>query len=710
MDRKAYTVTGMDCGECAAKIDHAVSRLRGVDRVVTNFGSSRMVVSWDPEQTSEQTILRTVHGLGFETHNSLAEAQRRRKSEAVRRMGPVVVSGVSVILGAILGHLGSPATAAVFQGIAIIIGFVLVGRRALASLRSRVLDINVLMTVAVIGAVMIRRMDEAAVVYFLFILGEWLEEYAVDRTRGSVLALMELAPPTARILRNGGEVDVPAESVRVGDIARIRPGETIPVDGEVIAHESVVNESTLTGESAPVRKGPGDQVFAGTFNQDGALDVCVTRLSNDNTVARIVEMVQSAQSGNSRSERWVNRFSRVYTPIVLSLAVVAAVLAPFVSGVPWDRALYSALTLLVAACPCALVISTPVAIVSALGVAARQGILIKSGAALEELSRVRSIIFDKTGTLTEGYPTVLEVVPAPGVDEDALVAAAAAVESRASHPLADSLRRYARDRSLDVPEVAGFVSEPGRGVSGVVHGTRIWVGNENHGANGTALPSGLDSARRRLEETGCSVLFVAAETGTLGLIGVKDRPRPGVAEHIAELRSAGIRRMALLSGDAAHATRSLASALGIPEAVGQLLPEQKRDAVTKWRNREPVAMVGDGINDAPALAAANVGIAMGAAGSDAAISAADIALMGDDLGHVTEALTLGRRTASVVRQNVAIALGLKAAFLLAIAVGHATLWMAVIADMGASLLVTLNALRLMRRPDRYRPRRKIRMG
>jgi Cd2+/Zn2+-exporting ATPase len=686
----------MDCGDCAAKIDRAVSALPGVERVVTAFASSRMAVTFNPLLTGEEAIRNEVERLGYRLHDSVAAAQTAPAMDVPgrKRLAGAVVA---IFAGWLLSRFGYEAWSPLPYGAAIVAAGWAIFRAAWESARIRVLDINVLMSVAAVGAVLLGDWAEAATVLALFSLGEWLEAYTLDHTRGSIRALVSLTPTTARLVRDRTELEVPVQDVPVGAVVRVRPGERIPVDGEVTSGQSSVNQAAVTGESVPVEKSVGDTVFAGTMNGDGTLDLRVTKAASESTIARIVEMVQESQERKAPSERFVARFSRWYTPAVLALAAVVAVVPPAAGWGEWRDWFYRALVLLVASCPCALVISTPVAVVAALGTAARRGILIKGGGPLEAIGTVRSVAFDKTGTLTEGLPVVTEIVPARGVDADALLAVAAALEASATHPLADAIRRHAGDRGLETPSVEGFRSVPGLGVQGDVFGVTCWLGSLDSLRDAQPLPGYLAAEAERLQREGRTVVVLATEKGPMGLLAAMDRPRPGARETLDGLRRSGVERILVLSGDTEDTVSAVAGRLGADDVRGGLMPQQKRDFIEGMRSAAPVAMVGDGINDAPALAAATVGIAMGVAGSDAALEAADVALMGDDLSHVAEAISLGRRTVAVIRQNVVASVAVKLAFLVAVLAGQATLWMAVAADMGTSIAVTLNAMRLMRK-------------
>jgi Cd2+/Zn2+-exporting ATPase len=519
----------------------------------------------------------------------------------------------------------------------------------------------------------------------------------MERARGAIRALMDLAPAEALVRRDGSERTVPIDSVTVGDIVVVRPGEKIPLDGQVHAGESHVNQAPITGESVPVHKVPGDEVFGGAINGRGVLDVQVTRLRRDSTLARIIHLVERAQAQRAPSQTFVDRFARVYTPIVLVLAVAIAVVPPALLGGAWSDWIYRSLVLLVISCPCALVISTPVSIVSALAAAARKGVLIKGGAKLERLAGVRCVAFDKTGTLTKGRLRVTDVVPLNGAQPAEILALAASLESRSEHPIGRAIVERALADGLALVRVDRVEALPGLGAQGQLAARAVVVGShrliEQRGWSGPEV----ERATQALAARGQSTVVVAADGQAIGVIGVADEVREGAQDTVEMLGRHGIEHVVLLTGDHDLAARALATSVGISDYRSALLPEQKLAAVEALRARYgALAMVGDGVNDAPALAAADVGIAMGAAGTDVALETADVALMADELAKIPYALRLSRATVRNIRVNVGFSLALKAAFLVLALTGHATLWMAVLADMGASLIVIGNALRLLR--------------
>jgi Cd2+/Zn2+-exporting ATPase len=572
-----------------------------------------------------------------------------------------------------------------------------IARRAAASIRAAALDINVLMLVAVAGAAILGEWNEAAAVVFLFALAQLLEARAMDRARGAIRGLMELAPAEAVVRRDGVTATLPVDAVQVNDIIVVRPGEKIPLDGEVAAGLSHLNQAPVTGESLPVEKQPGDAVFAGTINGRGALDVRVTRLRRDSTLARIIHLVERAQAQRAPTQSFVDRFARIYTPIVLVLALLVAFVPPLAFGAAWSEWTYRALVLLVISCPCALVISTPVSIVSALAAAARKGVLIKGGARLERLAAVKCVAFDKTGTLTKGQVRVESVVPFDGMPPADIVRLAASLETHSEHPIGRAILRQAKEWGLAAVTPTGFQAIPGRGAEGFVDQSHVVVGSHRLFEERGLCSPRAEEILAELESRGSSTVMVAADGRPAGFIGVADEPRETAHGVVEMLRAQGVEHIALLTGDYAAPAGALARSLTLDTYRASLLPEDKAAAVHELRAQfGALAMVGDGVNDAPALASADVGIAMGAIGTDAALETADVALMSDELVKIPFAIRLSRATARNIRINIAFSLTLKAAFLIMAVAGTASLWAAVVADTGASLIVIANALRLLR--------------
>ena len=621
-------------------------------------------------------------------------------------------AGLTIALAVVADLMGSRSVSAIASGLAIAATIQVPARRALRSLRARALDINVLMIIAVAGALILGEFVEAASVLWLFNVAEALEARSLKRARNAIRSLMALAPATALIRRLGLEATVPIGEVVPGDVVVVRPGERVPVDGVVIAGDSTLDQSPVTGESWPVEKTEGDEVFAGSINGAGALDVAVHRRAADSTLARIIHMVEEAQSRRAPVQTFVDRFARRYTPAVALLALVVATVPPLVLGGlgvlggpagfdGWSREAgvwtYRALALLVVACPCALVISTPVAVVSALTAAARAGVLIKGGAALERLGTIRCVALDKTGTLTRGRVTVTDIFGVDGVSSHGVLSVAAALESRSEHPIGRAIVEEARGAGLHVAPGVGFRAFPGLGAEATVAEALAVVGSHRMFEERQLCTPSLHAQLDRLEGRGTMPVLVGHDGAALGVIGLTDGIRDGGRSAVTALRAEGVERVVLLTGDTRGNADAMLTAAGLDEAHAGLMPADKVRWVETLRERHgAVAMVGDGVNDAPALAVADVGVAMGVAGTGVALETADVALMADDLGKLSYALRLGRATRWNIRANVTLALGLKLAFVALAAFGLATLWMAILADTGASLLVTANSLRLLR--------------
>lgn len=566
-------------------------------------------------------------------------------------------------------------------------------------------DINLLVVLAAVGASIIGEWVEASAVVFLFGVAEWLEGWADRRARRATEALLELAPKTALVRRDGRFVEIPAEQVTVGEIVNARSGMGIPLDGEIVAGESSVNQAPITGESVPVDKRPGDVVFAGTINGEGSLEIRVTKAAGDTTLARIIRLVAEAQERKAPTQRFVDVFARYYTPLVALAALLVFLAPPLLFAADWSVWLYRACVLLIIACPCALVIATPVGIVAGLTALARRGVLVKGGAHLETIGRIKGIAVDKTGTITEGKPSVQLVERVAASSDEDVLRVAAAIDDHSSHPLAKAVVACARERGVGFRRSEGYRNCTGRGAEGVVEGLACFVGNHRFAHELGVCSDELERRLAAIEGKGLSVVVVGRRPDDLrkgevfGVIAIGDSVRPNAKQAVADLHAAGVRQVIMLSGDNQRTADFIARQVGIDEARGDLLPDDKVAAVRALRERHgEVAMVGDGVNDAPAMATASIGIAMGAAGTDAAIETADIALMQDDLGKIAETVRIGRRTMSIIYFNIAFALGLKALFLVLTLLGKANLWLAILADTGATLLVIANALRLLAVP------------
>jgi Cd2+/Zn2+-exporting ATPase len=691
-ERTVVRVEGMDCASCAATVEKRVGQLPGVHRATVNFAAGRLDAEHDPG-LALQEIEKAVKDAGYGV--SRAEEAARTPFWRTLRAVAVFASGLLFALGLALGLASAPEVARVGAYlVAIAVGGLPIFRAAIAGVRARHLDMNVLMSVATVGAVGIGQWAEAASVMVLFAAGNALQVYAIDRTRGAVRALAGLAPDEVLVRRGGAERVVPAAEVAVGETVVVRPGERLALDGEVVEGETTVNESPVTGESTPVEKGPGDAVYSGSLNGGGGVLVRVLQEASDSTLQRITRLVEEAQATKTPAEQFVDRFSRLYTPVVVAVAVVLAVVPPLLGG-EFGTWFYRALALLIIACPCALVISTPVTVVSGIGAASRRGILIKGGAALEAAGRLKALAFDKTGTLTEGRPVVSRVVPIDRRNETGVLTLAAALECRSEHPLAHAILTAADEASL--PQVSGFRSVAGRGAEGVVDGNRYLIGSPRLFAERNITLDGATEALEAVEGAGETPVILGDEDGPLAVFGLADAVRPDARATLEALRAAGVGELMMLTGDGEAPARRIAEELGVSYRA-RLLPEQKVEAVRELvSEHRDVGMVGDGVNDAPALAASSVGFAMGAAGTDVALETADVALMQDDLPKLAEAVRLSRSAEAIIKQNVYVSIAIKGLFVLLAPFGLVALWMAVLADMGTSIAVTLNGLRLFRR-------------
>ena len=698
LERTVVLVEGMDCASCAATVEKRVRALPGMHRAVVNFAAGRLDAEHDPDLSLEE-IEQAVEGAGYRVGRT--EEVERTPFWRTPRALLTLASALLFAVGLALGLLGAPEVTRVgTYAVAIVVGGLPIFRAALAGLRARHLDMNVLMSAATVGAVGIGEWAEAASVVVLFAAGNALQVYAIDRTRGAVRALVRLAPDEVLVRRGNAQVVVPAGDVGVGETVIFRPGERLAVDGEVVEGSSAVDEAPVTGESVPVEKGPGDAVYSGTLNGSGGLLVRATKRAGDSTLQRIARLVEEAQAKKAPAEQFVDRFSRVYTPVVVAVAVALAVVPPLL-GAGFGEWFYRALALLIIACPCALVISTPVTVVSGIGAASRRGILVKGGAALEAAGRLKALAFDKTGTLTEGRPILSRVAPLDGRDGREALSLAAALERRSEHPLAHAILAAGAERAANgegpLRSVADFRSVAGRGAEGLVGGKRYLIGSPRLFAERGIPLGGAEEALGDVEREGETPVVLGDEGGPLAVFGLADSLRPDAKATVEALREAGVEQLVMLTGDAEAPARRVAEELGVGYRA-RLLPEQKIEAVRDLVGKTGSAgMVGDGVNDAPALAASSVGFAMGAAGTDVALETADVALMQDDLPKLAEAVRLSRAAERIIKQNVLVSILIKGLFVLLAPFGLVALWLAVLADMGTSIAVTLNGLRLFRR-------------
>lgn len=564
-------------------------------------------------------------------------------------------------------------------------------------------DMKSLMTIAVIGAAFIGEWGEGATVVILFAISEALETYSMDKARQSIRSLMDIAPKEALIRRGNQEMMIQVDDIQIGDIMIVKPGQKIAMDGMVVKGTSAVNQAAITGESVPVAKTTYDEVFAGTLNEEGLLEVKVTKQVDDTTIAKIIHLVEEAQAERAPSQAFVDRFAKYYTPVIMLIALGVAIVPPLF-GADWNTWIYQGLAVLVVGCPCALVVSTPVSIVTAIGNAARNGVLIKGGIHLEEMGSIKAIAFDKTGTLTKGDPVVTDFLPQQGKDQKELLKIIAALENGSQHPLASAIMKKAEQENLDYlsVEIADFSSMTGKGIKGTVNGESYYVGSPNLFeellSNGSATE--LEGKISSIQNQGKTVMVAGTSTVILALIAVADEVRENSRNVIQKLHSLGIEKTIMLTGDNSGTAKAIGKQVGVSDIKAELLPQDKLTLIKDMRKKyDRVSMVGDGVNDAPALAASTVGVAMGGAGTDTALETADIALMADDLGKLPFTVKLSRKALAIIKQNITFSLGIKLVALLLVIPGWLTLWIAIFADMGATLLVTLNSLRLLRVKD-----------
>lgn len=687
-------VTSMDCADCALAIEHILSRRPGVLAVSINSAAERLRIEYDATEITHRDIVRLIRAIGYEVEEKKTDSKFQRYAP----LGMAALSGLFLAAG-FFGETFfglAPQAALGFYLLAYLFGGLEPTRHGLTAALHLHFDIDFLMVAAAVGAAVLGAWAEGAFLLFLFSLGHALEHFALDRARRAIEALGEVTPRTGRVRRNGIEAEIPVEAILRGDIVIVRPGERVPVDGQVQAGQSSVNQAPVTGESLPVEKAPGDAVFAGTVNGDATLEVEVTRLAADSTMARVIQMVEEAQTQKSPTQRFADRFERVFVPVTLTAVLALILLPPLAGWLPWQESLRRGLTLLVAASPCALAIATPSAVLSGIAQAARNGVLIKGGAHLENLGRLRTLAFDKTGTLTCGRPVITDVLPLDGVSHDDLLRLAAAVESRSGHPLARAVLQRAEGLPPLEEPVHDVTLIGGQGVTARLNGNTVRIGSRRMFAGGGLLTAAVEAQAAELESAGKTVMLVQSGDRLIGLLAVADRPRPGVRGVIARLRALGVRDTVILTGDNARVAAAVSEEVGATACRANLLPADKVTAVRALLEQyEHVGMVGDGINDAPALAAATVGIAMGSAGSAAALETADVALMGDDLEKLPFAIGLGRQANRIVRQNLILSLGVVALLAPAAVIGLAGIGPAIVFHEGSTILVVLNALRLL---------------
>lgn len=706
-------IRAIDAEDASERIEASLKGVAGVLAASVNLPAQVVGIEFERARTSKEKILEAIRTLGYATDETVLPGTTGSRDEAQRtQIAPGWFASnreltLSLIAGALLlvGWVGErwlafpqPAAISIFVLSYVFGGFDLVRHSVVAIRRGKFsLDIDLLMLLAAVGAAALGEWAEGAFLIFLFSLAHALEHYALGRARKAIEALAELAPPVARALRDGREVETPVANVAVGDIVVVRPAERIPTDGKVRSGRSGVNQAPITGESVPVDKGPEDEVFAGTINGEGALEVTTTRAAGDRTLDRVVKMVQEAQTQKAPTQRFTERFERIFVPLVL-IADALLIFVPSLMGwLSWADSFYRAMALLVASSPCALALGTPSAVLAGIAQAARRGVLIKGGEHLENLGKLRAMALDKTGTLTVGKPEVTDLVAADGSTSDELLRVGAAVERRSQHPLAQAVARHAESEQIELPEAGELQSVTARGVRSSVEGKTVEIGNLRlWEGDAVGIPDDIRNAVMALQGRGRSVMVVRHGDRWLGTIGLADRPREGVREILDRLRNLGIRPIVMLTGDNRGVGDAIGKEVGVDEVRADLLPENKVTAIQELlKAHQQVAMVGDGVNDAPALANATVGIAMGGAGTAAALETADVALMGDDLSKLPFAVGLSRQARSVIRQNLYVSLAVIILLVFTTISGIAGIGLAVLVHEGSTLVVIANALRLL---------------
>lgn len=696
-EKNVYRLQGLSCTNCAAKFEKNIREINTVEDVQLNFGASKITVVGD---ASVEQLEKAGAFDGIKVYPEKQRVVEVKVPFWKKRENQTTVASLFLL---ILGYIASfyqgedSALSIALFASAILVGGYSLFKVGLVNLSKLQFDMNTLMTIAVIGAALIGEWGEGAVVVFLFAISEALESYSIDKARNSIRSLMDIAPNTAIIRRENNEFEIDVEEIQIDDIMIIKPGQKIAMDGEVVKGSSSINQAAITGESVPVHKVPGDEVFAGTINEEGSLEVRVTKRVEDTTIAKIIHLVEEAQAEKAPSQQFVDRFAKYYTPAIMIISFLIIVIPPMFFGGVWSEWIYRGLVVLVVGCPCALVISTPVAIVTAIGNAARNGVLIKGGVHLEETGRLKVIAFDKTGTLTQGTPEVTDIVPLTDLSANEILRISASVEKFSQHPLASAIIRNAEKQNIELVPVHDFQSITGKGAKATINNELVQIGSPNMFRDLSILPEQHEHQIETLQKEGKTVMLLSVGNDIKGMIAVADQVRHSSLTIIQKLYQLGIQKAIMLTGDNKATANAIGNQLALTEVKAELMPQDKLDTIKSLRNQYgKVAMVGDGVNDAPALASATVGIAMGGAGTDTALETADIALMADDLEKLPYTISLSRKTLNIILQNVSFALGLKLIALLLIIPGWLTLWMAIFADMGATVIVVLNSLRLMR--------------
>lgn len=699
MTEKTYRIEGLSCTNCAGKFEKNVKQLPGVTSATVNFGASKISVE------GQTTIEELEEAGAFENliirDDQENDEQVRSKESFIKRNIALIIS-LGFILVAVISQLSLGEDHLLTKALyilAIIIGGFDLFKEGFSDLIKLDFSMESLMTIAIIGAAFIGEWAEGSIVVILFAISEALERFSMDKARQSIRSLMDIAPKEALIRRNNVEQLVSVDKIDIDDIMIIKPGQKIAMDGLVINGHSSVNQAAITGESVPVEKQLDDEVFAGTLNEEGVLEVKVTKKVTDTTIAKIIHLVEEAQGERAPAQAFVDKFAKYYTPFIIIIALLIVVVPPLFFGGDWNKWLYQGLSILVVGCPCSLVISTPVSIVSAIGNAAKNGVLVKGGVYLEEIGHLRAIAFDKTGTLTKGKPVVTDFIATSSETDINYLSIISSLESLSQHPLASAILNEADKTNVDYKsiQIEDFQSITGKGLTGIHQNIRYYIGSPKLFSASVIEETAVKVQYRQFQEQGKTAMYFGTDEQILGVIAVADEVRDSSAAVISELHKLSIEHTIMLTGDNTKTAESIGKQLGVTEIKGDLMPQEKLDSIKALRTTyNKVAMVGDGINDAPALAASTVGIAMGGAGTDTALETADVALMGDDLQKLPFIVRLSRQTLKVIKQNITFSLGIKLLALLLVIPGWLTLWIAIVADMGATLLVTLNGLRLMK--------------
>ncbi|HEO4782565.1 TPA: cadmium-translocating P-type ATPase [Streptococcus agalactiae] len=699
MTEKTYRIEGLSCTNCAGKFEKNVKQLPGVTSATVNFGASKISVE------GQTTIEELEEAGAFENliirDDQENDEQVRSKESFIKRNIALIIS-LGFILVAVISQLSLGEDHLLTKALyilAIIIGGFDLFKEGFSDLIKLDFSMESLMTIAIIGAAFIGEWAEGSIVVILFAISEALERFSMDKARQSIRSLMDIAPKEALIRRNNVEQLVSVDKIDIDDIMIIKPGQKIAMDGLVINGHSSVNQAAITGESVPVEKQLDDEVFAGTLNEEGVLEVKVTKKVTDTTIAKIIHLVEEAQGERAPAQAFVDKFAKYYTPFIIIMALLIVVVPPLFFGGDWNKWLYQGLSILVVGCPCSLVTSTPVSIVSAIGNAAKNGVLVKGGVYLEEIGHLRAIAFDKTGTLTKGKPVVTDFIATSSETDINYLSIISSLESLSQHPLASAILNEADKTNVDYKsiQIEDFQSITGKGLTGIHQNIRYYIGSPKLFSASVIEETAVKVQYRQFQEQGKTAMYFGTDEQILGVIAVADEVRDSSAAVISELHKLSIEHTIMLTGDNTKTAESIGKQLGVTEIKGDLMPQEKLDSIKALRTTyNKVAMVGDGINDAPALAASTVGIAMGGAGTDTALETADVALMGDDLQKLPFIVRLSRQTLKVIKQNITFSLGIKLLALLLVIPGWLTLWIAIVADMGATLLVTLNGLRLMK--------------